>query len=121
MLVHTVARSSCALLVALPLGLQVEPRVDREVEQATPAASGAEDGALDRAMLRVVAQSTAALLALEENGEWPYESGLRVEGALPMGYRAGGTGVVLSALVASPDLEADTARLAARQPPPPPN
>lgn len=56
------------------------------------------------------------LLAMQEgNGpsEWPYEGVYRVGGAIPVGYRVGGTAIVSLALLAAPGYAEDEARRAA--------
>lgn len=59
----------------------------------------------DQVLLRAVARSAEALLALEEtegSGEWSYEGAMRIQGQIPIGYRVGGTGTVLSAFARLP-------------------
>jgi hypothetical protein len=56
------------------------------------------------------------LLALQEGdarAEWPYEGVYRVEGAIPIGYRIGGTAISAMALMAAPGYEDDPERRAA--------
>jgi hypothetical protein len=65
---------------------------------------------------RHVERGMAAVLALEDGaapGEWPYEGAIRLEGAIPVGFRVGGTGFVVAALAALPGLAQDAPRRAA--------
>lgn len=71
---------------------------------------------LPAGLARHVERGIAAVLALEDGaspGEWPYEGALRTDGAIPFGYRVGGTGCVVEALAVLPGLEHDAARGAA--------
>jgi hypothetical protein len=71
---------------------------------------------LDAGTERHVERGVAAVLALEEEaspGEWPYEGAIRMEGAIPIGFRVGGTGYVVGALAALPGLAGDEPRRAA--------
>ncbi|HKE01853.1 MAG TPA: hypothetical protein VKE69_12640 [Planctomycetota bacterium] len=65
----------------------------------------------------LVRVAVAALLSMEEKGEWPYEGVYRVPSkdgpAIPMGYRVGGTAIVATALLHAGDPK-DTAASAAR-------
>jgi len=67
--------------------------------------ASAQDRVDDPAAL--IRKATAELLALqEENGGWAYEGVYRVDGKIPVAYRAGGTALVAGALLASaPDDE----------------
>ena len=67
----------------------------------------------DAGTLRLVERSVQALLELEEKGdggEWPYEGAMRIEGQIPIGFRTGGTGVVVTALAKAPGLATAAAR-----------
>lgn len=70
---------------------------------AAAAPSVAQDGTDDAASL--IRKATAELLAIqEETGGWAYEGVYRVDGKIPVAYRAGGTALVAEALLAaSPD------------------
>lgn len=53
------------------------------------------------------------LLQMQEGvgqAEWPYEGVYRVRGGIPIGYRVGGTGIAVHALLAAPDLAEDQPR-----------
>lgn len=81
---------------------------------ATPTQEAAPE--LPAATARHVERGIAAVLALEDPaspGEWPYEGAVRLEGAIPLGFRAGGSGYVVAALASLPGLERDEARRAA--------
>lgn len=71
---------------------------------------------LEGTVARHVERGIAAVLALEDGaapGEWPYEGAIRLEGAIPVGFRVGGTGFVVAALAALPGLAQDAPRRAA--------
>lgn len=51
----------------------------------------------------MIAKGVAALVEMQEDGEWPYEGVYRVGGQIPIGYRVGGTSIVASALLAAAD------------------
>lgn len=70
----------------------------------------------DRAATAIAA-ALPALVAMQEGfdapdprDEWPYEGVYRVRGAIPFGYRVGGTAIVATSLVEAPGYEADEAR-----------
>ena len=72
----------------------------------------------DGAPLDVAAASRRALASLmeleEEGGQWPYEGVYREDrGALPQGYRVGGTAITILGMVAAPGYRDDEQRVAA--------
>jgi len=79
--------------------------------QAAPVAQAQTPAPLTRAQLLDTA--VAQLIAIQEDGEWPYEGVYRVEGEIPIGYRVGGTSIVATSLLrAAPDDEAAAAAIA---------
>lgn len=60
-----------------------------------------------------IAKGVERLLALQEGegrAEWPYEGVYRVNRQIPMGYRIGGTAIVVQALAYAPGWEEDAPR-----------
>jgi len=49
----------------------------------------------------------------EAHDQWPYEGVYRVGGEIPVGYRVGGTGIVITALLQAPGFAEDASRLEA--------
>ncbi|MEO6709740.1 MAG: prenyltransferase/squalene oxidase repeat-containing protein [Planctomycetota bacterium] len=47
----------------------------------------------------MITQAVGQLVAIQENGEWPYEGVYRVGGEIPIGYRIGGTSIVGTTLL----------------------
>jgi hypothetical protein len=45
--------------------------------------------------------AVAAMVKMQEEGQWPYEGVYRVNGQIPVGYRVGGTSLVSGALLAA--------------------
>ena len=89
---------SCAALLWLAL-------------QAAPAAATQTPAPPSRAQLLDAA--VTQLIAIQEDGEWPYEGVYRVQGEIPIGYRVGGTSIVATSLLrAAPDNEAAAAAIA---------
>ncbi len=64
-----------------------------------PGLAAAEEKAPSRAEL--IRKALAELVKMQENGEWPYEGVVRVEGKIPIGYRVGGTAIVAGTLLAA--------------------
>ncbi len=67
-----------------------------------------------------IMRGVGLLLSMQEGdrlaegfGEWPYEGVYRVGGKIPIGYRVGGTGIAILALIGAPNLDTDPDRLAA--------
>lgn len=82
---------------------------------ALPVAAGGADEAA-AAPGAAIARGVAVLLARQEGegeAEWPYEGVYRVRGAIPIGYRVGGTGIVGCALLRAPEAEDADERRAA--------
>lgn len=82
---------------SLPALAQDEPPTDEKTTSG-----------VDLSPEALIRAGVAQLLACQdEQGEWPYEGVYRVEGRLPIGYRIGGTAIVLDALLhADPSSEA---------------
>lgn len=72
--------------------------------------SAPSDEAVPLATIRQVERGMTAAIALEDPdspGEWPYESARRDQGAIPIGYRVGGTGAMVTALATLPAPDAE--------------
>ncbi|HUR28236.1 MAG TPA: hypothetical protein VM509_08610 [Planctomycetota bacterium] len=55
----------------------------------------------------LIADAVQQLVAMQEDGEWPYEGVYRVKGEIPVGYHVGGTSIVATTLLhAAPKDEA---------------
>lgn len=79
--------------------------------QASPAAKPPTPPPLTREQL--LGAAVTQLIAIQEDGEWPYEGVYRVEGEIPIGYRVGGTSIVATSLLrAAPDDGLATAAIA---------
>ena len=63
----------------------------------TPAAAVPKAAAPTRQTL--IAEAVQQLVALQEDGEWPYEGVYRVGGEIPIGYHVGGTSIVGTTLL----------------------
>jgi hypothetical protein len=104
-----------AFVVVLSAGIagaQPEPVVTPPSPTA-PAAAPSSPPAPTRA--EVVSRGCEVLLRLQQEtpGEWAYEGVYRVRGQIPIGYRIGGTAIVIEALCRAPGYESDAARQAA--------
>jgi hypothetical protein len=77
---------------------------------AGPAA--AEEKTPSRAEL--IRTAVAELVKIQENGEWPYEGVVRVEGKIPIGYRVGGTAIVAGTLLAAAPDDGEVRKAVAR-------
>lgn len=65
----------------------------------------------DAAVASAIAAGAELLVKMREGeGEWPYEGVYRVGGRIPIGYRVGGTAIVVQALALAPGYEASEAR-----------
>ncbi|MBS0196099.1 MAG: hypothetical protein JSR77_05020 [Planctomycetes bacterium] len=101
------------MLAGLALG-QDAPAASKETH-ASPAKAGPED------IAAALQKGVSVLLKLQEGSEngdgpkaqWPYEGVYRVNGKIPIGYRVGGTAIVVMALVQSPGYAGDEERAAA--------
>lgn len=121
--VQLAARS---LLVAAVIALHAhaQPSAPPAAPEPTPAASPASNQPPEPKDLPVVtkamidqafAKAVPALVALQgkdgdDKDQWAYEGVYRVRGQIPVGYRIGGTAIVLQALLAAPGYSDDKAR-----------
>lgn len=85
---------------------------------STPASQPAEQPAASAkppTRDEVLSRGCEVLLRLQQEtpGEWAYEGVYRVRGQIPIGYRIGGTAIVIEALCRAPGYDADPARQAA--------
>ena len=96
-------------------------------ERAARPAGGSRDAALPKIDAERVSKSISRgvelLLAMQEGSDgkgvagdaaakaqWPYEGVYRVGGQIPIGYRVGGTGIAVLALIQAPGYHDDAAR-----------
>jgi hypothetical protein len=62
---------------------------------------------------QLIDTAVAQLIAIQEDGEWPYEGVYRVKREIPIGYRVGGTSIVATSLLrAAPTNEAASSAIA---------
>ncbi len=104
---------ACTLSLAAPLALPVHRDDDETAKAAakpTPAVAIPTDA-------EAITMGVAQLVTMQEKGpgsdlaaQWPYEGVYRVGGAIPFGYRVGGTSIVSMALLAAPGFAEDSAR-----------
>lgn len=110
---------NASIVAPLALGLLVllasspVPGADETEEGGSADAGTIERGELEKA----VAEGVKILLECQESSraggdkrEWPYEGVYRLRGAIPIGYRVGGTAICAWALIEAPGWEADAAR-----------
>ena len=108
-------RSVCVLAVAL--AVLCAPLAAQKKRRAEPGAGRliTEFPVPEAAPLDVAAATEQALVAMlareEEGGQWPYEGVYREDrGALPQGYRVGGTSISILGMVCAPGYREDDAR-----------
>jgi len=95
-------------------GAQVRENAPRPAEP--PAAPANLPDVTPQMVQEAIAKGVGILLAMEEGdgkGEWPYEGVYRVNRQIPVGYRVGGTGIVVEALARAPGAAEDAPRLEA--------
>ncbi len=133
------ATMTLGLLISCVLAAQATPPVPApvpapapapaSVSVSAPAAAPSAEGADARIAARAKACTDAGWSAVpaeqaaigierlvsmqEEPGQWPYEGVYRVGGAIPVGYRIGGTSICGEALLSVPGYAADAQRRAA--------
>jgi len=116
-------QAACA--VALVIGVGVVPALAQKSEKVerTPTRPVEEIQLEKIDLAAAVARGAAHLLLMQERAEgqpqtalpseWPYEGVYRAGGKIPIGYRVGGTAIVVTALVRAPGYEADAKRVGA--------
>lgn len=81
---------------------------------ATDRSASGRVTALDETTEKQMIDRAVAILLERQEGdtksEWPYEGVYRVRGAIPIGYRVGGTAIVAMSLLDAPGYGADPAR-----------
>ncbi len=111
--------------ITLVIGVGVGPALAQKSEKVerTPTRA-AEEIQLEKIDLAAaVARGAGHLLLMQERAEgqpetvspseWPYEGVYRAGGKIPIGYRVGGTAIVVTALVRAPGYDADAKRVGA--------
>lgn len=87
---------ACANLTCACRTADVPPRDSTGVERPQQVADDSENVLSPK----LIESATTALLRMQEDdGAWPYEGVYRLHGAIPIGYRAGGTSCVATALL----------------------
>ena len=116
-------QAACAAVLALIVG--VAPALAQKSEKAERTKTlPADEIQIEKIDLAAAVQRAAAhLLLMQERAEgqadtelpseWPYEGVYRSGGKIPIGYRIGGTAIVVTALVRAPGYGADAKRTAA--------
>ena len=116
-------QAACA--AALVGSVAIDPALAQKSEKvARTETRPADEIKLEKIDLAAAVQRGAAhLLLMQERAEsqadtelpseWPYEGVYRAGGKIPIGYRIGGTAIVVTALVRAPGYEADAKRVAA--------
>lgn len=91
------------------------PPLPASARQARISARDTKDLDVSRAALDAATRTGIERLLASQEGweksEWPYEGVYRVRGAIPVGYRVGGTAIVALALLEAPGAASDVARL----------
>ena len=69
-------------------------------QQPAPEVAEAKQAARETPARSVlIDEAVAQLIAIQEEGEWPYEGVYRVKREIPVGYRVGGTSIVATTLI----------------------
>ncbi|MFN0132427.1 MAG: hypothetical protein ACKVW3_07855 [Phycisphaerales bacterium] len=100
--------------VFAPLLLAQDQPVPPEASPTTPAnATVAETPRAQPTDDEAIRRGVEIILAMQEGeakAEWPYEGVYRVNGAIPIGYRIGGSAICAGALLSAPGYAEDAAR-----------
>lgn len=124
----TLSYLALAAVLAQPAAEPVKPPADNEAQlvielpplppsakQPRVPARDTKDLDVSRAALETATRTGVERLLASQEGwersEWPYEGVYRVRGAIPLGYRVGGTAIVAMALLDAPGVTTDVARL----------
>jgi hypothetical protein len=100
-------------MATLVVGIDAHSQESRPASSAQSPPSVAESKSAIKSPDELIARGVEFILSIQEGqdrSEWPYEGVYRVGGQIPIGYRIGGTGICVMALLQAPGYDADNTR-----------